>query len=58
MILDEVHPDEMRRVQDSAYAEAAEVLTPDQLSAVSWIAIAINSFNRISIVSRHPVRPR
>lgn len=44
--------------QDSAYDEAADVLTPDQLSAVSWVAIAINAFNRISIISRHPVRPR
>lgn len=44
--------------QDRAYAEAAEVLTEDQLSAVTWVAIAINAFNRISIVSQHPVVPR
>jgi AhpD family alkylhydroperoxidase len=45
------------RTQDRDYAEAAEVLTEEQLSAVSWITIAMNSFNRLSIVSRHPVRP-
>jgi AhpD family alkylhydroperoxidase len=44
------------RVQDQDYAEAAEVLTEEQLSAISWVTIAMNSFNRLSIVSRHPVR--
>ena len=39
------------RTQEQDYAEAAEVLTEEQLSAM-------NSFNRLSIVSRHPVRPQ
>lgn len=38
------------------YEEAAAVLTPEQLSAAAWVAAAINTFNRISIVSGHPVR--
>lgn len=38
-------------------AEAARVLTPDQLSAVTWVVIAINSFNRVSIASHHQVAP-
>ncbi|WP_152893226.1 carboxymuconolactone decarboxylase family protein [Streptomyces adustus] len=42
--------------QDSAYAAAREVLTDDQISAVIWVAITINAFNRVSILSRHPVR--
>ncbi|MCX4094937.1 carboxymuconolactone decarboxylase family protein [Nocardia sp. alder85J] len=46
------------RDQDRDYADAATHLTPEQLSAVSWVVIAMNAFNRISIVSRHPVRPR
>jgi hypothetical protein len=33
-------------------------LTADQFSAVSWLAITMNAFNRISIISGHPVRPR
>ncbi|GAA4669258.1 MULTISPECIES: carboxymuconolactone decarboxylase family protein [Amycolatopsis] len=41
--------------QDAAYAQAAEVLTPDQLSAVEWVVVTINAFNRVSIGSRHPV---
>ena len=39
------------------YARARKVLTDDELSAVIWVATAINSFNRVSILSRHPVKP-
>jgi AhpD family alkylhydroperoxidase len=44
--------------QDDDYDAAAAVLSAAELSAVSWVAIAMNSFNRLSIVSRHPVRPQ
>jgi len=43
------------RTQDQDYADARKHLTPDELSAVAWVAIAINAFNRISIVSGHTV---
>ncbi len=39
-------------------ARAREQLTDDQFSAISWLAITMNAFNRISIISEHPVRPR
>jgi AhpD family alkylhydroperoxidase len=39
------------------YARARKVLTDDELSAVVWVATAINAFNRVSILSRHPVKP-
>lgn len=42
--------------QERAYAEARGVLDDDQLSAVLWVAITINAFNRVSILSKHPVR--
>ncbi len=42
--------------QESAYAAARDVLTDDQISAVIWVAVTINAFNRVSILSRHPVR--
>ncbi|KUJ68554.1 carboxymuconolactone decarboxylase [Streptomyces albus subsp. albus] len=42
--------------QERAYAAAREVLDDDELSAVIWVAITINAFNRVSILSRHPVR--
>ena len=43
--------------QDCRYAEARKVLDDAQVSAIIWVAIAMNSFNRVSILSRHPVRP-
>lgn len=43
--------------QDAAYARAAEVFSEDQLAVIEWVAVTINSFNRVSITSRHPVRP-
>ncbi|MEF9886503.1 carboxymuconolactone decarboxylase family protein [Streptomyces sp. P9-A4] len=44
------------RAQERAYDEAREVLDDDELSAVVWVAITINAFNRVSILSKHPVR--
>ncbi|MFD9394359.1 carboxymuconolactone decarboxylase family protein [Streptomyces sp. NPDC060000] len=41
--------------QETAYADALEVLSEDQISAVIWVAVTINAFNRVSILSRHPV---
>ncbi|MCB8913772.1 MULTISPECIES: carboxymuconolactone decarboxylase family protein [Rhodococcus] len=43
-------------LQDRDYADARAHLTDDQLSAIVWVAIAMNAFNRISILSRHRVR--
>ncbi len=48
------HPPE----QDREYEAAAAVLTPDQMSAAIWTAITINAFNRVSILSAHPVEIR
>lgn len=47
-------PDHPTREHEEAYAR--EHLTADEFSAVSWLAITINAFNRVSIVSHHPVR--
>ncbi|MFJ2863102.1 carboxymuconolactone decarboxylase family protein [Kitasatospora sp. NPDC087314] len=44
-------------LQEDAYGAARQALTDDQISAVIWVAIAINAFNRVSILSKHPVRP-
>jgi AhpD family alkylhydroperoxidase len=41
--------------QASAYEAARQVLTDDQISAATWVAITINAFNQVSIMSRHPV---
>ncbi|MFF4211895.1 carboxymuconolactone decarboxylase family protein [Streptomyces sp. NPDC001796] len=44
--------------QEVAYGIAREVLTDDQISAVIWVAVTINAFNRVSVMSGHPVRQR
>ncbi|MFD6290418.1 carboxymuconolactone decarboxylase family protein [Streptomyces sp. NPDC060205] len=43
--------------QSSAYEAARQVLTEDQISAAIWVAVTINAFNRVSIMSKHPVSP-
>ncbi|MFF9482975.1 carboxymuconolactone decarboxylase family protein [Streptomyces sp. NPDC014733] len=43
--------------QESAYAAAREVFTDAEISAAIWAAITINAFNRVSVLSKHPVRP-
>ncbi|MBF6211466.1 N-acetyltransferase [Nocardia puris] len=43
---------------ERAYAEAAEQLSPDQISTTIWIATTIGAFNRVSILSKHPTRAR
>ncbi|MGA9871545.1 MAG: carboxymuconolactone decarboxylase family protein [Rhodococcus sp. (in: high G+C Gram-positive bacteria)] len=37
---------------------ARTVLGDDTFVAAEWVAVAINAFNRVSILSGHPVRPR
>ncbi|MGW0122050.1 carboxymuconolactone decarboxylase family protein [Streptomyces sp. NPDC003327] len=44
------------RAQEEAYAEAREALDDAEIAAVIWVAITINAFNRVSILSKHPVR--
>lgn len=46
-----------RHLDDDAYARLAEVLTPEQISAATWVAIAINDSNRIWIHANRPVYP-
>ena len=49
-------PDEETRLAD--LDGARNLLTDAQYSALQWIAITMNAFNRVSILSRHPVQPR
>lgn len=39
-------------------SSARYILGEDTFVAVEWMAVTINTFNRISILSGHPVRPR
>ncbi|MFJ6573545.1 carboxymuconolactone decarboxylase family protein [Streptomyces sp. NPDC091292] len=43
--------------QAAAYEAARQVLSEDQISATIWVAVTINAFNRVSIMSKHPVPP-
>ncbi|MFB9467487.1 carboxymuconolactone decarboxylase family protein [Streptomyces cinereospinus] len=42
--------------QTAAYAEARAALSDDEISAVIWVALTMNAFNRVSVMSKHPVR--
>ncbi len=46
------HPDEAARER------LREHLTDTEISVLTWAAITINAFNRVSILSRHPVPAR
>jgi AhpD family alkylhydroperoxidase len=42
-------------LDDEAYTLVREHLSDNQLSLLTWAAITINAFNRVSILSGHPV---
>ncbi|MEU3568087.1 carboxymuconolactone decarboxylase family protein [Kitasatospora sp. NPDC036755] len=44
-------------LQEAAYGAARAVLSDEEISAAVWVSITINAFNRVSILSKHPVRP-
>ncbi|WP_145903125.1 carboxymuconolactone decarboxylase family protein [Kitasatospora viridis] len=43
------------QVPDAVYRETAEVLTEEQIAALTWVIVVINAFNRVAITSRVPV---
>jgi len=47
-------PDQESRETEEAFARQS--LTSEEFSAVSWVAVTMNAFNRVSITSHHPVR--
>lgn len=49
----ELPPPEQRQ---AALAQAREVLGDAAFGAVQWAAIAMNAYNRVSILSEHPVK--
>ncbi|MGO4391361.1 carboxymuconolactone decarboxylase family protein [Variovorax sp. M-6] len=44
------------QVPDVIYERAAASLSKEELSAVEWLAIVMNTWNRIAIASRYPVK--
>jgi AhpD family alkylhydroperoxidase len=45
------------QVPDAVYERAAAALSREEIVAIEWLAIVINSWNRIAISSRYPVKP-
>jgi AhpD family alkylhydroperoxidase len=45
------------QVPDSVYEQVAANLSKDEITAVEWLAVVINAWNRIAISSRYPVKP-
>lgn len=43
------------QVPDAAYEQAVSNLSKQEISAIEWLAIVINAWNRIAISSRYPV---
>ena len=44
--------------REAIFAKYRAQLSPEQFSVLSWAVVAMNAFNRVSIISGHPVRPR
>ena len=44
------------QVPDYVYAKAAEALSSEEMAAVEWLSVVINTWNRIAISSRYPVK--
>jgi AhpD family alkylhydroperoxidase len=45
------------QVPDAVYDQAAANLSKDEISAVEWLSVVINAWNRIATSSRYPVKP-
>lgn len=45
------------QVPDAVYEQAAAKLSKDEITAVEWLAVVINAWNRIATSSRYPVKP-
>lgn len=45
------------QVPDEVYGPAAAVLSAAEITAIEWLAVVINAWNRIAIPSRYVVEP-
>lgn len=41
----------------ASYEQASQVLSEIEITAIEWLAIVINTWNRIAISSQYPVKP-
>lgn len=45
-------------IPDDVYNRVGGILSEQEYVALSWLLVSINSFNRIAVAGRYPVRPR
>lgn len=45
------------QLPDAVYEQAVASLSEDEISSIEWLAVVINTWNRIAISSRYPVKP-
>lgn len=45
-------------IPDDVYDRVGSILTEQEYVAISWTAISINAFNRLTIAGRYPVPPK
>ena len=57
VLIEEITLIAQQHFPDEAYAAAKEVLNDDEITAIEWIAIVINTWNRIAISSQYRVAP-
>ncbi|SEC03800.1 alkylhydroperoxidase AhpD family core domain-containing protein [Paramicrobacterium humi] len=46
------------QLPDDVYESAIEVFAPEAYTALLWVLVSINAFNRIAIAGRYPVEAR
>jgi AhpD family alkylhydroperoxidase len=45
------------QVPTQVYERAAQKLSEEEISTIEWVSVVINTWNRIAISSRYPVKP-
>lgn len=57
ILIEEITLIATQHFSDSAYQQAKTVLSEAEITAIEWIAIVINTWNRIAISSQYTVNP-
>ena len=57
LLIEEITLIAQQHFPDQAYENAKKVLNDDEITAIEWIAIVINTWNRIAISSQYLVTP-
>ena len=57
LLIEEITLIAQQHFPDEAYENAKKVLNDDEITAIEWIAIVINTWNRIAISSQYLVTP-